>query len=181
MSSVAFAEKCRKALVAARAPGATTVPTDKWLQVIQGCFDAETTEARKPSRKRNALFDALAEASGANPAALTRSGATRVATALSEIKEASPDVTPEQISAAAAKYRRLHPTWEATATAFSAHWGEISDGGGRTERQKRDPYQEPPLWRPVAHGLWPDAEIHNLPWSEVSLTCRIAIIERIPQ
>jgi hypothetical protein len=86
----------------------------------------------KSTRKRDLIHDALAEVEGADPLELTRSHAKRIGVAASDIRSATPDVSPEDIRRRADVYRRLHPTWELTAFAIAAHWASlISPSNGR--------------------------------------------------
>lgn len=79
--------------------------------------------ARAP-RPRNALFDTLCEIEGSNPLEIGRKGG-RIAGALRQIKEATPDVTPDEIKRRAANYRETWPTITLTATALATHWAKF--------------------------------------------------------
>ena len=79
--------------------------------------------ARAP-RPRNELFDALCEIEGSNPLEIGRKGG-RIAGALRQIKEATPDVTPDEIRRRAANYRETWPTITLTATALATHWAKF--------------------------------------------------------
>jgi hypothetical protein len=52
---------------------------------------------------------------------------------LAAIREVSPDVTPDEIRARAAAYRRRHPRWDLTAPALAKHWATL---GAPVERPR---------------------------------------------
>lgn len=114
--------------------------------------DAEGENKFSPSgegttRKRNVVFDALAESTGANPAA----SAGQIAKAAKAIREAEADAIREacervlaqnpeldevpkeridnylaaKIRDRAARYREMRPDWELTPTALASHWLRI--------------------------------------------------------
>jgi hypothetical protein len=90
---------------------------------------AKVKTEKKP-RERNPHFDALAEVCGLNPSAVTGSEGGRIAKALADIREASPDVTPEEIRQRAANYRKVMPPGSLmTPTALSSNW-TICGGAG---------------------------------------------------
>ena len=84
---------------------------------------------RKPRKpvERNPVLDALVESCGWEIATTTRPAWAQAAVALRDIKEASPDVTADDIKAKAAAYRKAHPDWDLTPTALSKHWGGLSE------------------------------------------------------
>lgn len=91
-----------------------------------------TPEAKKPRKERkpverNPILDALVESCGGEIATTTRSAWVQAATALRDIKEVSPEVTPDDIKAKAAAYRKAHPEWDLTPLALSKHWGSLSE------------------------------------------------------
>lgn len=77
------------------------------------------------ARKRDPLFDALALSCGLKLDEITRSAGAVVATALKEIRAVSYSVTPTEIAARAANYKRLHPQWELTPNALAKHWASL--------------------------------------------------------
>ena len=77
------------------------------------------------ARKRDPLFDALALSCGLKLDEITRSAGAVVATALKEIRAVSYSVTPTEIAARAANYKRLHPQWELTPSALAKHWASL--------------------------------------------------------
>ena len=134
---------------------------------------------KRASRARNPLFDALAEATGSNPAQMTSTGSKTLATALAEIKEASPDVTPDQITDAALKYKRIHRDWPLTSMALAKHWGECGpEGAGDTRSRKLDPYAPPPAnWRELALKRFPGTNVSGTPWEELGISVRADILK----
>lgn len=59
--------------------------------------------------------------------ATTRSAWAQAATALRDIKEVSPEVTPDDIKVKASAYRNAHPEWDLTPTALAKHWGSLTE------------------------------------------------------
>lgn len=78
-------------------------------------------------RPRDPLFDALAAVGGAKPERLTRSAACSCAVKLAEIRDASPDVTPEEIDIRAGRYRRKFRGAACTPAAIAKHWAELAE------------------------------------------------------
>jgi hypothetical protein len=135
------AEKVFNALATARNELRPGEPLTKaiWLDVAGEAIDlivkdalAAALPAPRPRAKtgeprpRNLLFDALAASCGWNPQKMTRVASKVVAVALAEIREADPEVTPEQIAQNARTYRSRHPTWPLTPTALSKNWAEFT-------------------------------------------------------
>lgn len=76
-----------------------------------------------PPRARNLLIDALAEIEGTPLAGITQSVAKRLAVALKEIRETSPEVTAEEIWRRSANYAQ-HFKAVLTAGALAKWWGK---------------------------------------------------------
>lgn len=77
----------------------------------------------KPARARNPLFDALAEAAEGVPPGGKATNGGKIAKALQTIREAQPDVTPEEIRRRARNYAGAMPSGSLlTATALACHW-----------------------------------------------------------
>lgn len=74
-------------------------------------------------RARNPLFDALAEACGTDPTAMTPREARACGVALAEIQKAMPDVNPEELRRRATNYRTHFPGGM-TPNALAGHWGQ---------------------------------------------------------
>lgn len=81
---------------------------------------------RKPIA-RNETLDALVASCGGDPLATTRSAWAQAATALRDIREVTPNVTPDEIKTKAATYRRLHRDWDLTPMALAKHWGSLTE------------------------------------------------------
>ena len=93
-------------------------------------------------------MDALSKCDG-GPEGLTKSAWSRVAKALSEIKSASPDVTPEEIDRRAANYRTHYPECACTSTALSKHWATCKEHKAQNQQTvKTEP--KPIDWDAVA-------------------------------
>ena len=89
-------------------------------------------EPLKPSRKRNPVIDALAVVESGGPTGLTGADYTRIATALKTIREATPEVTPEEIARRARNYRTHFDGAALTATALAKHWARCKIAGNHT-------------------------------------------------
>ncbi len=95
-------------------------PDDFRLAAVAASEGSE--DAQKP-RPRNELFDELVRAEGGNPAQVTKSAASGIGKALSEIKDVTPDVTPKEIRRRAEIYRQVMPAGTTvTAHALAKHW-----------------------------------------------------------
>ena len=81
---------------------------------------AKEPPVKKP-RERNLLLDALSTCEG-GPDGITPPTWSKIAKALSDIRAASPDVTPDEILRRIANYRTHFPECACTATAMSSHW-----------------------------------------------------------
>ena len=87
-------------------------------------------------RPRNLAFDALAEVDGIHlPEKPSKTEAGRIVRAMSVIKEISPNVTPEEIQAAAEEYRHHWPQIDCTSTALASHWRRFNSAA-RARRVK---------------------------------------------
>lgn len=93
---------------------------------VNGPTPKKQKKERKPV-ERNPIIDALVESCGGDIATTTRSAWVQAATALRDIKEVSTEVTPDDIKAKAAAYRKAHPEWDLTPLALSKHWGSLSE------------------------------------------------------
>lgn len=151
------------------------------------------TKKRAPAgpriRERDVLFDAIGYAAGLDLSCITRAMAVQVAAAKRDILEATPDVTPDEIARRAAAYTTLYRTiGKPSPMALAKHWSKFSLNPDRpTMHSKRDITIEPPMWRPVAQRLFPDArewvtahDFSTMPWREVNPTLREKILKAIP-
>jgi hypothetical protein len=98
---------------------------------------------RKP-RERNPLIDALAVCDG-GPVGLTGTAWGRIAKALKDIKEASPDVEPAEIARRRANYFTHFPNAYCTSTALSAHWGLCASAKDSSNHDQPPRLPRPPL------------------------------------
>jgi hypothetical protein len=177
---VTFAAKCRQALSEERerCKDGKITPA-RWDEIVNGLYAIERAMKRprrtRIDRPRNPIFDALAIACGYDLAELTHTGAKTIGVAAAEIRKASPEVEPEEVTRRAklilAKYDKAGPF------AVSAHWAEFGDGA-RTERAKRDPYVAPPNWEERVREMFPELEMPAT-WAELSITVRMETIKRI--
>lgn len=96
---------------------------------------------------RDLLFDAIANVCGVDLNGLTREYAKRIATAKRDILEASPDVTPDEVTKRAEAWRRKYPTCPLTPQALANHWPSLGETQRLTRGAKRDNYIEPEGWK----------------------------------
>lgn len=82
-------------------------------------------QAPKPSM-RNLHMDALSVCEG-GPDGITGPTWAKVAKALAQIREVTPDVTPEEITKRIANYRTHFKDAACTATAMASHWGRCAE------------------------------------------------------
>lgn len=150
--------------------------------------DEKLASKKKPKgtpRERNLLWDELALSTGQrNLTEISRSAGRLIGTALADIKEALPDVTPEEIRRRADLYKRRHPTWTISAPALAKHWGEFSQFSEeeRTRAAKDDVYQEPAGWVIIAANLYGQhaaVQMSAKGWLEIGTDYRRAILSKI--
>jgi len=102
-------------------------PAERGRKVLQG---RETKEAfnqagsAAPPPADSERFIALCASIQSDPNQLTKSERSKVASALSDITTASPDVTPEQIKRRAYNYGTHYPDAPLTAKALAANWSK---------------------------------------------------------
>lgn len=96
-------------------------------------------------RERNPIFDALAEMEG-GAENLTKPTLRKVGVALSHIKKASPEVTPDEIRTRARNLNLHMPHATATATSLASHWARCAtppvNGGGNHGTPPPNPRNE---------------------------------------
>jgi hypothetical protein len=118
----------RDAVLRVTLDNAPVTQTDDKQKQIQKQKENITPDRPAKERKpvaRNPILDSLVESCGGDPAATTRSAWAQAATALRDIKEVCPQVTPDDIKAKAAAYRKAHPEWDLTPLALAKHWGSL--------------------------------------------------------
>ncbi len=121
-----------------RLPSATQVPLNRREE-------KEENILRKP-RERNPMMDALAVCDG-GPQGLTSTAWGRIAKAMKEIREASPDVDPSEITRRRANYFTHYPDAYCTSTALAAHWGLCANAKAKGNSNHDQPMRlpRPPL------------------------------------
>lgn len=82
-----------------------------------------TNKSSRP-RKRDELFEALAEIEHADIDQLTRSARGKLNDATKQLRDIG--ATAEDVRGRAAVYRRVHPTWDLTAPALAKHWPNLN-------------------------------------------------------
>jgi DNA-binding Lrp family transcriptional regulator len=83
----------------------------------------EVTPARRSSRERDLLFEAMVDATGQDAKRLTASERGRINKALKDLRAV--DATPDQIRKAATRWATTYPGARITATAIAANWTTI--------------------------------------------------------
>lgn len=88
-----------------------------------------TTKTPPPARRRDLIFEAVAEVCGIDWHQLTPAARGPLTRAVKELKGVN--ATPEEIRNRARRYRtRYRDRVDLTPTALSKHWAALSDGGG---------------------------------------------------
>lgn len=96
--------------------------SSKDLDLVQDLKPLPEPPARDGAGDRQALFAALSAATGSQHGPMTRPEARATGVALSEIRHAMPEVTPEEVARRAALYRQHFPGASLTANALAKHW-----------------------------------------------------------
>jgi hypothetical protein len=102
--------------------------------------DGDEDVHERASRKRDPLFDVLAEVEGSNPLEMTQRGGRTIGVALAEIRKATPDVTPDEIRRRASLWPKHFPDAAFTASALAKHWARMGASG--SGRPKQHTYSE---------------------------------------
>lgn len=105
--------------------------------------DKKNIAVKKP-RERNILMDAMSECDG-GPDGITGPTWGKIAKSLSLVKEASPDVTPDEIRRRAKNYRTHFTGAVCTSTALASHWAKCKDAAIPVVGQFGRPLQAPKL------------------------------------
>lgn len=150
--------------------------------VIRRCLEHPTPGKAVVHRKRNDLLDSLILVCGGNPESTTRAAFQTAAVALRDIKEVSPDLTPEMLVTGAHSYKRKHRDWALTVGSLAKYWGELGVGANdATRAAKKDIYTEPPGWRAVLqelYGLHLEA-VNEKEWADLSPDTRRDLLAKI--
>lgn len=88
---------------------------------------------KKNTRERDLLFESVVDVCGHDARALTKSERGRINKAVGDLRGAS--ATPEQVAAAARRWRVHFPSARLTATALANHWSTLI--GGATDDGRR--------------------------------------------
>jgi len=98
-----------------------------------------------PARVRNPVIDALGSIEG-NIAELDKAAWARIGKALSQIREVTPDVTPEEIARRGVNYRSHFDKAALTASALAKHWarcGAAAVGGANSGSKLVNTWHDP--------------------------------------
>lgn len=115
-----------------------------------------TEPTEKKPRARNPLVDALVSLDGSDPANATKSAFGAAGTALAEIKQVSPDVTPDEIRRRAANYRRLFKDACISPNALAKHWA-ATDRVKSNAMAPQAPVHEPQDWKSFLNHEFPES------------------------
>lgn len=174
-----FAEAVRDYLVQNRLVNASGEPSlgklsGKILGELADRFEqAEVRRGKAEKAKRlskadrNKLFDALAAGVGRNLEAMTETEQTRCAVALAKIIKATPDVTPEDVTAACAKYRRDFSGATISETAIMSNWSKLFDSHGRGKKPAIEPIPEPDDWKGLMRDDPDDKHMVGRAWATI--------------
>lgn len=91
-------------------------------------LSVQAGEVAKPTRERDAAFDALATACGCNPREMTRPDARACAVAAADIRRVMANVDGAEIARRAANYRLHMPDCSLTPSALAKHWAKCASG-----------------------------------------------------
>ena len=146
----------------------------------QKTLKLESPKAAKEPKPRNELFDALATATGKSPNALAKSEGGQIAKALKGIKQASPDVSAQEIRRRAEGYRRKYRDAALTPTALEAHWSEFAPAAPKPADV---PIPEPQGWREILRDskYGPGGIFEASSWAQVPRDVKQVVVERIQQ
>ncbi len=142
----------------------------------------------KAPRERDPIFDAIAAVCGADINGLTERYATTLGVARAQIVGATPTVTPAEIKARAAVFKKKYRDVSLTPMGLSGRWPELWSGKAATEpAPEMDVYREPANWQSALRNIaktrgWGEDAIDEtcaLPWEDVSLTIRQEIIKAL--
>jgi hypothetical protein len=125
--------------------GAPSVPTVEERGKKDQRTQTPPAGAAADARVVDLCFNALCAAEGSNPSHLTKSECRRIAVALTEIRAATPAVTPAEIAVRAARYSRVMPNGcRLTAMAMAKNWSKLEPHNPRPDVIIPD---EPEYWR----------------------------------
>lgn len=119
-------------MAAARAEHGGALSQAEWIEAADEFYRRHCAAHRRPCHPQTVdgdpdpLFSALAAAEGSNPKELTPTAARRIAVALAGIRKASPDLTPDEITKRAVRYRELFPRAVVTANALEGNWPKLN-------------------------------------------------------
>lgn len=144
--------------------------------------------APREPRERDPIFDAIAGACGADLNGLTERYATTLGVARAQIVGATPTVTPAEIKARAAVFKKKYREVSLTPMGLSGRWPELWSGKAATEpAPEMDVYREPKNWKTTL-AMLADRKGWSLnvvsdncakPWDDVSMTIRQEIIKAL--
>lgn len=110
--------------------------------LIHNRTDTETETSiapDKPTRARDEIFDAVAEACGIDVSELTKSARGSLNAAVKQLKDV--DAIPGQVKVRAARYRRTYSDAALTPSALAKHWsalgGDSGNGASSAELHRR--------------------------------------------
>lgn len=108
--------------------------------------------SKPKKRERNPLLDALAGCDGSDPMQVTESAWGATAKALKEIREVSPNVTPDEIARRAKNYRAILKDAILTPSALAKNWAKCDWAPGQQARRIEPEIAEPTGWYEWLNG-----------------------------
>lgn len=144
------------------------------LKTLLGADAPPVAKPQKRVRDRSPLLDALAACDGSDPLQVTHSAWGAIGKALSEIKQVSPDVTPEEITRRAKNYARAMRDATISASALAKHWARCDRVKGQPQEKPVEFIAECPAWKSLLNHERPNSiysangsnEAHN--WDDLS-------------
>lgn len=140
-----FGKACAAALKEAK----RTNPQLSWEEIadiIERQRKAWFPDRASAAEKKGELFSAIVSACGMKEPDMTKDAQRLAAVSLAQIKNATPNVTPEELTRRAQAYRRKYRDASCTPRALALHWAEFP-AGPIEAKKAANPYDEPEGWR----------------------------------
>lgn len=114
--------------------GGVANPSDSDVPQNQNQLEPEPRTRERPSRKRDVLADALAEAEGSDPLEVPASRMRTLCVKANELRKLNPDITPEEVMRRAGNWGSHFEHASITGPAIVTHWGRLANANnGRHE------------------------------------------------
>lgn len=178
-----FGARLADRLYALKAERGSKLTRDDIIDLADACLDEEIERRKRfkiPKKEADALFEAMIEACKMNRDEALATAGAKIGTAVSNIKQATPSVTPEEILRRARAYATKHPTWPLTPTSLAGHWSEFAPKDAGHISHAISIYTEPEGWRDMAQKAFKGYSVDwsEKVWSELSTATRKDILEK---